>query len=173
MQGRWKRRGSRSARARVARVGLAGLALLAGGGLPALAQEEQPVSLDRLLKIPSSSVPTAPVAAEKRGGRTRSQWQDRYRTVRLELVKAEENLAESRAVLEERMSTETSQWKMAAPGIGDATSTSDAPTDYRLTQQLRRDREELARAKRAVQDLDVEANLAGVPEDWRQEPGTE
>jgi hypothetical protein len=113
------------------------------------------------------------VEMEKKGGRRRSQWQERYRTVRLDLVKAEENLAESRELLAERMSTETSQWKMAAPGIGDASSTSDAPTDYKLTQQLRRDREELARAERAIQDLDVEANLAGVPEDWRRDNDAE
>lgn len=145
------------------------LTLVAQG---ALAQGEDPVSLDRLLKIPRSA-PVAPVEVEKRGGRTRSQWQERYRTVRRELEEAEENLAESRGALEERMSSETSQWKMAAPGIGDAGSGSDAPTDYRLTQQLRRDREEVARAKRAVQDLDVEANLAGVPDDWRKDDGAE
>jgi hypothetical protein len=113
------------------------------------------------------------VEAEKKGGRTKNQWLERYRTVQRDLEKAQENLAESRAVLEERMGNETSSWKMAAPGMGDASRTSDAPTDYKLTQQLKRDREELARSERAVQDLDVEANLAGVPEDWRREPGAE
>jgi hypothetical protein len=136
------------------------------GAQGAGAQGDEPVSLDQLLKIPASA-PTGRVELEKKGGRSRNQWKERYRTVRLELVQAEENLAESRALLEERMSTETSQWKMAAPGIGDASNTSDAPTDYKLTQQLRRDREELARAERATLDLDVEANLAGVPEEWR------
>jgi hypothetical protein len=145
---------------------------LALGAQSAWAQGDEPVSLDRLLKIPSSA-PMGRVEMEKKGGRRRSQWQERYRTVRLDLVKAEENLAESRELLAERMSTETSQWKMAAPGIGDASSTSDAPTDYKLTQQLRRDREELARAERAIQDLDVEANLAGVPEDWRRDNDAE
>lgn len=147
----------------------AALALAAGG---ALAQDEGPVSLDRLLKIPSST-PTGQMEVEKKGGRTRSQWQERYRTVRRELVKAEENLVETRELLEERMGSETSQWKMAAPGIGDASAGSDAPTDYRITQQLRRDREEVARAERAIQDLDVEANLAGVPEDWRKDDDAE
>jgi hypothetical protein len=145
--------------------------LLPAGG--SFAAGEEPVSLDRLLKIPSST-PTGQVEAEKKGGRTKKQWLERYRTVQRDLEKAEENLAESRAVLEERMGTETSSWKMAAPGMGDVSQgTSDAPTDYKLTQQLKRDREELARAERAVQDLDVEANLAGVPEDWRREPGAE
>ena len=152
-------------------IALAGTLLLAGEGSSAAGDE--PVSLDRLLRIPSSA-PTGRVEAEKKGGRTRKQWLERYRTVQRDLEKAEENLAESRAVLEERMGNETSSWKMAAPGIGDASSTSgDIPTDYRLTQQLRRDREELARSERAVQDLDVEANLAGIPEDWRGDGGAE
>lgn len=148
---------------------VAALLLPAGGSFAA---GEEPVSLDRLLKIPSSA-PTGRVEAEKKGGRTKNQWLERYRTVQRDLEKAQENLAESRAVLEERMGNETSSWKMAAPGMGDASQTSDAPTDYKLTQQLKRDREELARSERAVQDLDVEANLAGVPEDWRREPGAE
>lgn len=129
---------------------------------------EEPVSLDKLLTIPSGA-PVGRVESEKRGGRTRSQWQERYRSTRREIGEAEESLSTTREQLEERMGEESGQWKMAAPGIGDATATSDAPTDYRLSQQLRRDREELARSERALQDLGVEANLAGVPEDWRKD----
>ncbi len=135
------------------------------------AQNEEPVSLDRLLKIPTSA-PMGRMEVEKKGGRTRSQWQETYRIIERDLEKAQENLRETRAALEERMSSETSSWKMAAPGLGDV-SANDSPTDYRLTQQLRRDREELARSERAIHDLDVEANLAGVPQDWRKKDGGE
>ena len=162
MQGYWNR-GVR------ALAGVAGLVLVAAG---AGAQEGEPVSLDQLLKLPRGTA-VAPVEVEKRGGRTRSQWQDRYRSARRELAEAEESLADSRAALEERMGEESSSWKMAAPGLGDASASSDAPTDYRLSQQLRRDRAEVARAERALQDLDVEANLAGVPDDWRKDDGAE
>ena len=77
--------------------------------------------------------------------------------------------------LEERMGQETGQWKMAAPGLGDVANSSptDAPTDYALSQQMRRNKEEVERAERRLQDLKVEANLAGVPPDWRVEEGTE
>ncbi len=161
MRGRWNQR--LRAIALFGALALAPEASHAEGG--------EPVSLDRLLKIPSSA-PMGRMEVERKGGRTRSQWQERYRIVERDLEKARENLAETRAALEERMSSETSSWKMAAPGIGDV-SANDAPTDYRLTQQLRRDREELARSERAIRDLDVESNLAGVPQDWRKEDGGE
>ena len=145
--------------------------VLAAGGVGA-AENDGTVSLDQLLKIPSQA-PVGPVEVEKRSGKTRSQWQRRYRMVRKDLVVAEDDLVEARQALEERMGEEPGQWKMTPPGIGDATQTSDAPTDYRLSQQLKRGREEVERAERAIQDLDVEANLAGVPEDWRKDAAAE
>ena len=102
MQGYWNR-GVR------ALAGAAGLVLVVAG---AGAQEGEPVSLDQLLKLPRGTA-VAPVEVEKRGGRTRSQWQDRYRSARRELAEAEESLADSRAALEERMGEESSSWKMA------------------------------------------------------------
>ena len=53
-------------------------------------------------------------------------------------------------------------------GEGGTTTTAETPLDYKLSQDLRRSREEVERAERQLQDLGVEANLAGVPEDWRQ-----
>ena len=40
-------------------------------------------------------------------------------------------------------------------------------------QELRRNRDELAHSERRIQDLEVEANLAGVPQDWRGESAPE
>jgi hypothetical protein len=34
--------------------------------------------------------------------------------------------------------------------------------------EIKRNRSEVRRAEQALSDLDVEANLAGVPEDWRR-----
>ena len=62
---------------------------------------------------------------------------------------------------------------MGAPGLGaieEGHDPRDSPLDYQLTQTLRRNREELARAERQLQDLEVEANLASVPADWRGVP---
>jgi hypothetical protein len=36
--------------------------------------------------------------------------------------------------------------------------------------QLRRDRQSLEASRQRLRDLDVEASLAGVPEDWRKPP---
>ena len=43
----------------------------------------------------------------------------------------------------------------------------DAPLDYRLRQEINRTKQERDRLKAGRKDLEVEANLAGVPEDWR------
>lgn len=151
----------------------AGLALLLGGLLPlapALALAQEDVPLDQLLKLPSSSPVEGRV--ERRGGVTRAEWLARFQRAREAVEEAEEALAETRAQLEE-LSGEKSAWKMSAPGLGNASDPGDQPMDYKLSTQMRRQREELARAERRLQDLEVEANLAGIPPDWRGEPQDE
>ena len=61
-------------------------------------------------------------------------------------------------------------WTMTAPGLGGgaAAASPETPLDFKLSQDLKRSREELARTERQLQDLEVEANLAGVPEHWCQ-----
>ena len=54
---------------------------------------------------------------------------------------------------------------LAPPGAGDV---SDAPLDYRLRNKIRQHKAEVDRLEKRLQDLEVEANLAGVPEDWRE-----
>ena len=49
----------------------------------------------------------------------------------------------------------------------------NAPADYKLSLAVRRGREEVDRTQRRLQDLQIEANLAGVPESWRHPEGTE
>ena len=148
-------------------VAAALLGALVAAGLPAAgADEPDPpsVPLDRLLKLPSS----APVQArvEKRGGNTRSQWQARFEKARDERETARLALKEVRAELEE--ASDGGSWKMTAPGLGGVASPSETPLDFKLSQDLRRSREELERTERQIQDLEVEANLAGVPEHWCQ-----
>jgi hypothetical protein len=146
----------------VARLALL-LALLAA---PALAAEGEgageEVPLDRLLTLPSAP---PEVRVEKRGGSTKAQWQARFEAARGELEEARRALEETRAELEEA-SADSDAWRMSAPGLG-STEAGDAPLDYKLSQDLRRQREEVARLERRLQDLEVEANLAGVPTDWR------
>ena len=42
----------------------------------------------------------------------------------------------------------------------------DQPLDYTLSNEKRRNREEVERAERRLTDLEIEANLAGVPPEW-------
>jgi len=52
------------------------------------------------------------------------------------------------------------------PGVEQDTSRN--PVDFQLRTQLRRHREEMDRLERKLRQLDIEANLAGVPEEWRR-----
>jgi hypothetical protein len=58
-------------------------------------------------------------------------------------------------------------WQMAPPGASKAQS-GDAPVNYSLRQEVRRERDELARSDRRLKELTIEADLAGVPADWRE-----
>jgi hypothetical protein len=139
-------------------LALAGLAI----GTAAAAQEEVP--LDRLLKLPDAHGGVGGV--ETRAGSTRAEWLARFEQARQEVETAQASLEATRSQIEEKAGEE-SAWRMGAPGVAASGSAADAPLDYKLTQELRRNREEVDRAERQLQDLEVEANLAGVPEEWR------
>lgn len=118
------------------------------------------VSLDRLLKLPDDYG----VDTERRGGAGASEWRRRFREAQARLDGARERLAHTQSQLEQ-MAQDSEQWKMAAPG----TSTPEnSPLSYKLREDLRRQRDDVANAERALKDLEVEANLAAVPDDWRK-----
>jgi hypothetical protein len=119
------------------------------------------VSLDRLLTLPSAM----PIESSERGGRTRADWSSRFSEARAEVVSAQEDLDEALDRLSEVVG-KTSNWKVAAPGAGQANPNDNSPTNYGLKQEVRGKREDLERAERQLRDLSVKANLAGVPEDW-------
>jgi hypothetical protein len=143
------------------------LGALVAAGLPAAgADEPDPpsVPLDRLLRLPSSTPVQGQV--EKHGGSTRGQWQARFDKAREDRETARQALEEVRAELEE--ASDGDAWKMTAPGLGGGATPSETPLDFKLSQDLKRSRAELERTERQLQDLEVEANLAGVPEEWCQ-----
>jgi hypothetical protein len=118
------------------------------------------VSLDRLLKLPDDYG----VDSERRGGAGASEWRRRFRDAHARLDSARERLARTQSQLEQ-VAQDSDQWQMAAPG----TSTPEnSPLSYKLREDLRRQRDEVALAERQLKDLEVEANLAGVPEQWRK-----
>jgi hypothetical protein len=130
---------------------------------PEAAAPAPAVPLERLLKLPDSVA--TPSSQPRRGGKTRAEWQEMFEKARADLAKAHQGLEDSRKELEEVAPDQA--WSMSAPGLAAQASPSETSIDFRLRQQIRRQREDLERAERRLQELGVEANLAGVPEAWR------
>lgn len=155
---------------RSTRISLAALGLALGAAAPVAwgQQEETPaaeVPLEKLFKLPES-VATTPSSQPRRGGRTRAEWQARFEKAEAELAKAKQDLDASRKELEEVAPDQA--WSMSAPGLPAQASNSETSIDFRLRQQIRKQREDLERAEHQITELAVEANLAGVPEEWRE-----
>ncbi len=162
MQPGWNRFGPRFG-------GLAALALALCHAAPADSAEPEAkadpppaVELDRLLKLP----PAVEVQREQIGSATRSQWRARFASARAEHDAALAGLEAAQKKL--GVVAEGSEaWQMAPPGAG-AAGASEAPVDYQLKQEVRRQREDLTRSEKNLRELTIEADLAGVPADWRE-----
>ena len=118
------------------------------------------VALDQLLTLPSNRSYTV----ERKGGLTRGEWRTRYGEVRGDLAKERAAYEETQGKLEDAAG---GQWSVN-PIPGAEQDTSKNPVDFQLRTQLRRHREEIDRLERKLRQLDIEANLAGVPEEWRR-----
>lgn len=117
------------------------------------------VSLDQLLRIPDQ----VHVEAPRRGGATRGEWRARFETAREERDRAQTALHAAQEELEEK-ATAAGNWQMTAPGA--AAGSNDGPLSYRLSLEIRHQREEVQRTEKRLRELRVEANLAGVPTEW-------
>jgi hypothetical protein len=149
--------------------GLAALVLALGDVPSAAGAEPEPkaqpppaVELDRLLKLP----PTDEVQREQIGSATKSQWRARFASARAEHDAALAGLEAAQKKLG-MVAEDSEAWQMAPPGAG-AVGASEAPVDYQLRQEVRRQREDLIRSEKNLRELTIEADLAGVPADWRE-----
>lgn len=142
--------------------GLTGLLL--GAAPPAWGEEppaeKAPVQLDRLLDLPES----LDYGVERRAGATPGEWRERFREAERSLSDARAELAASEAELA-TLGEDSEGWALAPPGAG--AKNQDAPLSYQLRMQIRRQRDEVERAERRLRELQIEANLANVPPDWR------
>ena len=141
-----------------------GLALAASGGRAEEPSAEppaaEPADLDRLLKLPQDQS----YGVDRRGGLSRGEWRTRFLEVRTSLDSERKALADAQRKLDEVAGT-ASNWQMAPiPGME---ASPDAPLDYQLRLQIRRHRSEIDRLDKKLRELEIEANLAGVPDDWR------
>jgi hypothetical protein len=121
------------------------------------------VGLDSLLRLPTST----PAVEPRSGGASRQEWQGRFATARADVETAQQAIEKAQQELGQ-LAGGSAAWQMSAPGASANTET--APVSFRLRQELRRQRDELAAAERRLTELEVEANLAGVPEEWMQRP---
>jgi hypothetical protein len=143
-------------------AGFGVLALAMGLAAPGSTEEPvQGVGLDRLLKLP----PSVSTGVERKGGMTRGEWRARFERIEVQLASEQQSLAAAQKE-RDRVAHSSDQWLMGAPGM----TNTEAPLDYRLRQEITRHKEEIDRLKSARDSLEVEANLAGVPEDWRRPP---
>jgi len=150
----------------VASAGAQGADAEAGAGAapPATAGSEATpaVDLDRLMRLPASS----DFGIEKRGGATRGEWRSRFRTARGDVDKSKKKLAGLQGKLDEAAAQSDSPWRFVPPGA--STTVSENTENFSLTEAIRREKSELKRAETRLRELDVEANLASVPDDWRE-----
>ena len=147
----------------IAALGLSWLVVPLVAAAAADVEAEPPpksVTLDQLLTLPSA----LPVESGQRGGLTRAEWSSRFAEAEAEVETAQADLDESLDRLSELVG-KTSNWKVAAPGV-QAAASDNSPVNYGLRQEIQRNREDVVRAERKLRDLIVEANLAGVPENW-------
>jgi len=133
-------------------------AVAAAGG------SQAPVALDDLLQLPTS----LDLEPTSRGRYSKAEWRERFDEARADLAKAKAALAATQAKIAD-MAGESSAWKVAAPGLGglDPGPASEAPLNMGLSTEMRRNREEVARSERRLHELEIEANLASVPAEWR------
>lgn len=142
------------------------LAATAGAEGPAEDAAPRPVSLDSLLRLPPSSQTKVPEPAPEVGGATRREWSERFDRARGDVAAAEARLAEAQAELEQ-LAQGSESWQVSAPGVGGATPSGETgPLSFAHRQEIRRAREDVQTAQQALEELRIEANLAGVPPEW-------
>ncbi len=119
--------------------------------------------LDALLQLPSGFVTTEPRAV---AGASQSEWRRRFSKADRDLSEARMSLESTKRELEGvAAGGSSSQWSIAPPGAETGPSTS--PLSFKLRQQLRGDREQITTSEKALRALRIEADLAGVPQNWR------
>ncbi len=120
------------------------------------------VELDQLLVLPSSMS----FDNDTRHGANSNEWRSRFRASFKEISAAQEALEATKQELDSQASTGGgSQWQMAPPG---ANNTEVTPMSFKLREDLRKGRERLAEAEDKHRALIIQADLAGVPDAWRQ-----
>jgi len=123
-----------------------------GGAAP-----EKTIDLDTLLHPSASALqPSGKIL----GGRDEKGWQAEFKRARQEVSDLEGKIE---AEQNKMRNISGGDWQYTPAG-GEATD----PEVLKLRATLKRDRQSLEASRQRLRDLDVEASLAGVPEDWKK-----
>lgn len=124
--------------------------------------------LDALLSVPKDYLEPR---GRRVGGAGEDEWRRRFAQAHKRLERAQAALDETKGALDNAAEgSGASQWAVAPPGAGGGgSSPADSPLSFKLRQEMVRNREQLESAERALRDLRIEADLAGVPPDWRDD----
>lgn len=120
------------------------------------------VHLDQLLKLPDK----ASYTMDKRGGLSRGEWRDLFQQARGRLTQQKKALAAAQAKMDE-VARGKNPWKVGPAIPGFSGNDSDAPMDYQLQQEIKQRRQAVHDLEEQLRQLNIKADLAGVPEDWR------
>lgn len=133
-------------------------------GAPAFGQQPSSGSsgLDRLMRIPES----VGYSTDEKGGASRAEWRKRFGDARNAVSNAEKALAASQSKLA-TVAESKGDWQFSPPGVPAQQPSEDSSSNFQLRELVRRQRGELDRARARLRELNVQANLAGVPEEWR------
>jgi hypothetical protein len=121
--------------------------------------------IESLLQLPRGFVTTSPHAV---AGATETEWRRRFKDASSALSEARSTLAATKVELDGvAVGGGANQWSVAPPGSSGQSGSVTSPLSFRLRQQLRGDRDRVDSTQKAHRELRIEADLAGVPESWR------
>lgn len=123
-------------------------------------------ALDDLLHLPSGFDGSG---SRQVAGASETEWRRRFVNSTRELDQAKGALEATKHELDGvAEGGSASQWSVAPPGNnGGEPGNATSPLSFKLRQQLKRDRERIEAAEKALRELRIEADLAGVPQSWR------
>lgn len=143
-----------------------------GTAIPGLGSGLGRPGIDSLLQLPSGY--TGRSGREAVAGVSESAWRRRFEQTNQRLTSARAELEATKVALDGAAVTGgANQWAVAAPGGGQGggggggVANSGSPLSFKLRQKLRKHRNELDTAEKAMKELVIEADLAGVPAAWR------
>ncbi|MFO0687138.1 MAG: hypothetical protein U0900_00330 [Myxococcota bacterium] len=137
-----------------------------GRGAPRGSGRAGDPGLDDLLRLPTDfkTKPSGrPVA-----GASEDEWRKRFVGAEKAIGDARKALAATKKELDGLAENGgASQWSVAPPGAAGGAQQTTSPLSFKLRQQLQKERAALDEAERALRELRIEADLAGVPPEWR------